>query len=329
MPDVSQYLPELPSIPDIPLPEPLDKARSHINFYDGQYVSPLIQRLNYVILIFSFCAISSSSLANFFVFKPSMILSVGKKSADQSSIPFLWTLVTSVFVESNIILLVIHFITINYVVIKNRKSLESAWQHRDFIKMLCISAFLSTMTHFVFRLSIYKMTGNAKNYNSFEYCSINFIVIALLLGLRQQANKQVLSNMSELQEQTETKEFDSGVPFISGNIIIPYSILPQLYIVASLSVSFLFEQPFDLRILLDFFWIWFYLRFFMRSNVTQVGDFTPEFAMHTFFPQKLKGPVKIISEVAYAMFNMCGFINWMQRYQQGLPAPEPKSQQFE
>ena len=67
----------------------------------------------------------------------------------------------------------------------------------------------------------------------------------------------------------------------------------------------------------------------MRSNITQVGDFTPEFAMHTFFPAKLKGPVKVFSEVAYAMFNMCGFINWMQRYQQGLPAPEAKSQQFE
>ena len=53
MPDVSQYLPELPSIPDIPLPEPLDKVRNQINFYDGQYVSPLIQRVNYVILIFS------------------------------------------------------------------------------------------------------------------------------------------------------------------------------------------------------------------------------------------------------------------------------------
>jgi len=189
MPDVSQYLPELPSIPDIPLPEPLDKVRNQINFYDGQYVSPLIQRVNYVILIFSICAISSESLAEFFVFKPSMILSVGKKTPKQSSIPFLWTLITSVFVESNIIFLVIHFATINYVVVKNRKSLESAWQHRDFMKMLCISAMLSTSTHFMFRLTIYKATGNVKNYNGFEYCSINFIVIALLLGLRQQANK--------------------------------------------------------------------------------------------------------------------------------------------
>ena len=189
MPDVSQYLPELPSIPDIPLPEPLDKVRNQLNFYDGQYVSPLIQRVNYVILIFSICAISSESLADFFVFKPSMIVSVGKKTSKQTSIPFLWTLMTSVFVESNIIFFAIHFATINYVVIKNRKSLEAAWQHRDFLRMLCVSALLSTTTHFMFRLTIYKVTGNEKNYNEFEYCSINFIVIALLLGLRQQANK--------------------------------------------------------------------------------------------------------------------------------------------
>ena len=39
--------------------------------------------------------------------------------------------------------------------------------------------------------------------------------------------------------------------------------------------------------------------------------------------------MKVVSEVAYAIFNMCGFINWMQRYQQGLPGSEPKEQKFE
>jgi hypothetical protein len=63
-------------------------------------------------------------------------------------------------------------------------------------------------------------------------------------------------------------EFDSGIPFISGNIVVPYSILPQLYIFTNLFVSFIFEQPFDLRVLIDFFWIWLYLRFFMRVFTT-------------------------------------------------------------
>lgn len=118
-----------------------------------------------------------------------------------------------------------------------------------------------------------------------------------------------------MDSQIDIKEFDSGIPFISGNIVMPYSILPQLYIIASLASSFVFEQPFDLRILIDFFWVWFYLRFFMRTNGSQVGDFTPEFAINTFFPARFRKSVKAVSEVSYAMFNMCGFINWMQRYQ--------------
>jgi len=85
----------------------------------------------------------------------------------------------------------------------------------------------------------------------------------------------------------DTNQFDSGIPFISGNIVFPYSILPQVYIVASLFISFIFEQPFDLRVLADFFWIWLYLRFFMRTTrngIVQVGDLSQEFALATFFP---------------------------------------------
>ena len=87
-------------------------------------------------------------------------------------------------------------------------------------------------------------------------------------------------------------DFDSGIPFISGNIVIPYAIMPQLYIITNIFVSFIFEQPFDLRILIDFFWIWLYLRFFMRihynKDQSQVGDLSAEFALSTFFPQKMQ-----------------------------------------
>jgi len=102
--------------------------------------------------------------------------------------------------------------------------------------------------------------------------------------------------------------------------------LPQLYVVASLGVSFLFEQPFDLRIMLDFFWVWFYLRYFMRTQDNQIGDFSPEFALHTFFPAKVKKPVMVLSEFSYALFNMCGFVNFMHRYMQGLPTSNEASE---
>lgn len=65
--------------------------------------------------------------------------------------------------------------------------------------------------------------------------------------------------------------------------------------------------------LIDFFWVWLYLRFFMRVYTSeaefQVGDLTEEFAMSTFMPSKVEPAVKGISEVCFAFFNMCGFVN--------------------
>ena len=132
---------------------------------------------------------------------------------------------------------------------------------------------------------------------------------------------------------TINTEFDSGIPFISGNIVIPYCILPQVYVLGCLFFSFIFEQPFDLRILVDFYWIWLYLRFFMRTNFNdevQIGDLSPEFAFTTFFPEKLHRTVEIASDICYAFFNMCGFVNLARNYLANRPIEvvSVKKQQF-
>lgn len=76
-------------------------------------------------------------------------------------------------------------------------------------------------------------------------------------------------------------EFDTGIPFISGNIIIQYQMLPQFYLAMTLLVRFIFERPFSMRIIFDFFWVWFYLRFFMRSKSQsgsyEIGDLSNDF----------------------------------------------------
>lgn len=99
--------------------------------------------------------------------------------------------------------------------------------------------------------------------------------------------------------------------------MIPYSSLPQLYLCGNLFVSFIFEQPFDLRLLLDFFWVWFYLRFFMKThynNELQVGDLSNGFAICTFFPQRFQKPIMIASELSYAFLNMCGLMNILRNW---------------
>jgi len=141
--------------------------------------------------------------------------------------------------------------------------------------LLCVSGFFSSLTHLGIKLSMKYVFGKDQD----KYSSINFIIMALLLGLRQKS-----SNPDQLDF---SNQFDSKIPFISGNIVVPYTFLPQLYVCASLLICFVFERPFDLRILIDFFWIWLYLRFFMRTtrvDVTQTGDLSPEFALSSFFP---------------------------------------------
>ena len=95
------------------------------------------------------------------------------------------------------------------------------------------------------------------------------MIVALLLGLRQQASAPAHTNSGDNAinfTNSQKSEFDTGIPFIASNVVIPYSVLPQLYIFSSLFVAFIFEQPFDLRILIDFLWIWVYIRFFMKSS---------------------------------------------------------------
>lgn len=113
---------------------------------------------------------------------------------------------------------------------------------------------------------------------------------------------------------------------------IPYGILPQLYIAFTLSIDFLFELPFNLKIIYDFFWIWFYIRFFMKtkkqdgSHGFEIGDLSPEFGIHSFFPERLQQPVLAVSDLFYALLNMCGLVNCMRRWLQGESTAKSKAE---
>ena len=79
---------------------------------------------------------------------------------------------------------------INYIVCKNRKSFEAAWRTRDLYLLLAVSSFFSHMTMLLIRLSIVGVFKNFETYKACRYSGLNFIVMALLLGLRQQAYKK-------------------------------------------------------------------------------------------------------------------------------------------
>jgi len=60
------------------------------------------------------------------------------------------------------------------------------------------------------------------------------------------------------------------------------------------------------------------MRHFMRNlNTGQVGDLSGDFALWTYFPQKLHQAVNVASQLSYAMINLCGVMNSIRRYQEG------------
>lgn len=239
LPSISEYLPDMPSMPKIPLPEPLDSAVSSLATLDEQHVSPLIQRLNYLILAFSISSMLFSAVNELLIFKPVNIINLTSEAlrneteATSFTVPFVWTLSTSSFVETNFFYLLLHLTLINYIVIKNKAALEHIWRRRDFFYMVLVAGFLATTTHFAWRLALFALFKNEEAYREFEYGSINLITMALVLGLRQVASHQTMLQRQTQQVSAITftnpsikTEFDSGIPFISGNIILPYQLLP-------------------------------------------------------------------------------------------------------
>jgi hypothetical protein len=203
VPSVREYLPDMPSLPKVPLPEPVDNVVQSISQVDEENISPLIQRINYLTLTLSLSCMLLSDIKQLLVFKPVNIFNPNKQAVAETvaveanstsanstlsssmnfGVPYIWTFSTTVFIETNFLFLIIHFMLINYIVIKNKTALEHIWRRKDFFFMICISGFMATCTHFAWRLALYGIFKNEKSYSEFEYCSINFIVLALILGL--------------------------------------------------------------------------------------------------------------------------------------------------
>lgn len=101
---------------------------------NDENISPLIQRLNLIVLTLSLlCILGGRSVSDYLVFTPSYLVSMegkqqeGDSASTGSSIPYVWTLFTCIFVEESFIFLFGQLAIINYIVYKNRRSFESAW----------------------------------------------------------------------------------------------------------------------------------------------------------------------------------------------------------
>lgn len=109
------------------------------------------------------------------------------------------------------------------------------------------------------------------------------------------------------------RNLDTKIPFISDNLLIPYKLLPQVYIGLTYLVQFLLELQWDMRLLSAFYCSWLYLRYFMvnKMNPSQVGDQSQQFALHTFFPEKVQEPIKNFNDKIYNIINMTGVFEFI------------------
>lgn len=88
------------------------------------------------------------------------------------------------------------------------------------------------------------------------YCSINHLVIIVLMGCRQAFPE---------------RQLDTFVPFVTKNVILAFKHLPATYIVACWVCAFLFELPVDWSLLGSLYFAWVYMRLFMMTKTQAVG----------------------------------------------------------
>lgn len=114
------------------------------------------------------------------------------------------------------------------------------------------------------------------NYMTAPYSSINHLILIVLMGCRQSFPE---------------RQLDTFIPFITSNITLPFKMLPVVYILLCWIFAFLFEIQIDFSLIGCFYFTWLYMRLFAVTKATpleQIGDSTPAFALHTFFPEKVQ-----------------------------------------
>lgn len=111
------------------------------------------------------------------------------------------------------------------------------------------------------------------------------------------------------------RQLDTFIPFLTGNIIMPFKQLPMVYMLLCWVFAFIFELNIDFSLFGCLYYSWVFMRLFMVTKSTppnQIGDATPAFALSTFFPEKAKPWVEWICKVGYKVANMCRLVDAMQ-----------------
>ena len=165
-----------------------DKTRSDNQEIVGVQAAPqskqppsdLSVMINSTVIVLSLAA-QYTPFFDVIAFRPSMIISF-------EPIPQLWTLVTCNLFESSIFFLCLHLLLLNYLI----GQLDHVWTRSQFTKLVLFAAFWTSILRLGTRLSLSAILDDTSNerqiatsYMAAPYCSINHLILIVLMGCRQ------------------------------------------------------------------------------------------------------------------------------------------------
>lgn len=126
----------------------------------------------------------------------------------------------------------------------------------------------------------------------------------------------VLTVIMGLRQLYPERSLDTKIPFITGPLLIPFQILPQLYLAGYYLTCFALELApstyYDLQMPFALYFSWFYLRFLMQGEV--VGEPGAHFALQTFFPEAYRPKIAELSDSVFQTVNeSTGAFDYIQR----------------
>jgi hypothetical protein len=107
------------------------------------------------------------------------------------------------------------------------------------------------------------------------------------------------------------RPFDTGIPFITKSVTLPFKHVPMAYLGICFTTAFLFEMAIDWSLLPGLWICWLLMRLVIRTRTSpmSVGDSSPQFALHTFFPERMRPYLEYLSNLSFSVANSCRLIS--------------------
>ncbi|XP_062013932.1 rhomboid-like protein 19 [Rosa rugosa] len=197
----------------------------------------------------------------------------------QRTIPFVWNLVTSGYIEQSIFGVVVSTLGLLFI----GKLLEPVWGSREFLKFIFVVNFLTSICIFITAIALYYITRK-ETYLYMPLSGFHGVLSGFLVGIKQMIPDQEL-------------------PLLK----IKAKWLPSLSLLLSIAISFWTAESATYLPILIFgtYMSWIYLRYWQRKPETKLkGDPSEDFAFSTFFPEFLRPVIDPVASIFHRM--LCG-----------------------